>query len=921
MLGELKKILRQKVKKIQPRELSRQENGRFAFSQAVGSIIDDQRIEFLSQLRIENGSDFTNSAYEGTCNWIFEHKEYVSWLKEDHCPLLWLSGTAGTGKSTLVKHISQELTQMCLGSNVITASYFFCHSSDISSRSASGLFRSLLFQLLSQIPSVMSDHVPLFHQKWESYSGFGRSREQWLAKNFEDLLGRSISKISNTHELRIIIDGLDECWGEEAVRVLAFFSSIHSEALENAVRLCVSARPHASIEPFCHPKHRKIFLAKENCKDIQRFTQMKLEGQPRLSVRKPYILKSLVKRASGMFLWVSLVLDLLAHENGTGEISEKTLRAIPTSLDAIYCTILDRLTENTRDSGGLARKILTWLTFANRPLSLQELQEALQVDALLHYASSTVPKSLVINGSFSASNPDKTAVITELCWGFVETREYQRLGNTSDSMADGETSDLVLHLVHESAREYLKNRNSKETSSEVAWKDVPSESPDMYIANVCLHCLWFHAETSPPAQSVIQQRPKYLLLHYATMYWPEHAKLADQQSSSHQTLLRHLRWPSTKVISCWSRLYQKMPRHSAISPNGGWKVEHAAAAFGLYNLALAIHGAAGFSNATWDVGDATGRTPLSWAAERGHLSIVRLILQKGARMNTRDNRHGLSPLHWAASKGHRTVVEVLLEAGADVDDYMGGSTPLAIAVARGHQTVVKTLLERGADPNLIDKHYGQVPLHISAARGKAIVVSHLLAHGANPNILDCFSKRTPLYYATSRSHQEIVRLLLDYGAGTPCTELDSFDGSPTTWVDRVIYALLRAPRNLPLRCPRSSDTALGPDTSPSYKGSESASGTSKETQRTSRKRGHDGQTSSGGNENGGSGNDPNKHPALNLAPPSVGGPNLKLACPYFKYDPGRYSAQKTCRGPDGWPDVRRLKYELLPKLYGALSLI
>ena len=183
----------------------------------------------------------------------------------------------------------------------------------------------------------------------------------------------------------------------------------------------------------------------------------------------------------------------------------------------------------------------------------------------------------------------------------------------------------------------------------------------------------------------------------------------------------------------------------------------------------------------------------------------------------------------------------------------------------------------------------------------------------NPNILDRFSKRAPLYYATVRSHQEIIRLLLDHGAGVPCSELETLTGGLTTWVDRVIYALLRAPGNLRSCCPRSSDAASGSNASPSRRGSEEISGAAKQSQKTPQKRGRDGQASAGGNENGGSGDDPNKHPALDLDPPSsVGRPRLRLACPYFKYDPGTYSAQKTCRRPEGWPDVRRLKYEPLP---------
>jgi len=78
------------------------------------------------------------------------------------------------------------------------------------------------------------------------------------------------------------------------------------------------------------------------------------------------------------------------------------------------------------------------------------------------------------------------------------------------------------------------------------------------------------------------------------------------------------------------------------------------------------------------------------------------------------------------------------------------------------------------------------------------------------------------------------------------------------------------------------------------------------------KRRRDDRASTGGNRNDGSGDDPNKHPALGPTPlSSVTGPRLRLACPYFKYDPARYSAQKTCRGPGGWPDAHRLKYDQL----------
>eukprot|EP01032_Pedospumella_encystans_P009143 gene9143-10790_t len=57
-------------------------------------------------------------------------------------------------------------------------------------------------------------------------------------------------------------------------------------------------------------------------------------------------------------------------------------------------------------------------------------------------------------------------------------------------------------------------------------------------------------------------------------------------------------------------------------------------------------------------------TALLQACYKGHLEIVKLLVENGADMNVQE-KDGYTPLHWAAYKGHVEVVDYLLSQGAD----------------------------------------------------------------------------------------------------------------------------------------------------------------------------------------------------------------------------------------------------------------
>ncbi|KAJ9659039.1 hypothetical protein H2198_003328 [Neophaeococcomyces mojaviensis] len=157
--------------------------------------------------------------------------------------------------------------------------------------------------------------------------------------------------------------------------------------------------------------------------------------------------------------------------------------------------------------------------------------------------------------------------------------------------------------------------------------------------------------------------------------------------------------------------------------------------------------------------DADGKTPLTWAAEKGHEAVVKLLVENGADLEAKDKKHGRTPLLWAAEKGHEAVVKLLLEKGVELEPKDNfGRTPLSWAAGNGHEAVVKLLLEKGVELESKD-NFGQTPLSWAAGNGHEAVVKLLVEKGANIESKDKEYGRTPLLWAAENGHEGVVRLI------------------------------------------------------------------------------------------------------------------------------------------------------------------
>ena len=124
-----------------------------------------------------------------------------------------------------------------------------------------------------------------------------------------------------------------------------------------------------------------------------------------------------------------------------------------------------------------------------------------------------------------------------------------------------------------------------------------------------------------------------------------------------------------------------------------------------------------------------GRTPLLWAADKGHERIVELLLErKDINPHTADSKYGRTPLVWAAAGGHSGIVKLLLERegiNPNTVRTQPGGTPLWWAAKGGHEGVVNMLLGREKLDLDIPGPSGQTALEVAASRGHVGVVKLL----------------------------------------------------------------------------------------------------------------------------------------------------------------------------------------------------
>lgn len=203
-----------------------------------------------------------------------------------------------------------------------------------------------------------------------------------------------------------------------------------------------------------------------------------------------------------------------------------------------------------------------------------------------------------------------------------------------------------------------------------------------------------------------------------------------------------------------------------------------------------------------------GRTPFLEAAANGHVEIVEELFKNNADPNHRD-QNGYSPLTWAVLKGHDPVTRALLsinEVSPNLADE-NGQQPLCWASKKGNITAVRLLIDHKNKAEIEHKdRHGRTALCWASMTGQLEVVKTLAEKGANPFSRDK-SERTPLIWAAIRGHLEIVKYLCAEVAHRDTSQIDASDIESRTalfWAvrdnhEQIVEVLLRYGPDIKIR--------------------------------------------------------------------------------------------------------------------------
>ena len=652
--------------------------------------------------------------------------------------------------------VIQDIEAVSKAGNASMAYFYF----DFRNAGKQGL-QDLVRSLLTQLSAHSAARCDILSNL---YSARDKGKNQPSDNDLTECLKQMLA-LPDQLPTYLIIDALDESSNSPGIpspreKVLQLVKELAELCLPN-LRICVTSRPEIDIRNVLEPlTSRRVSLHDQSGQkeDIADYVRSVVYSESEQIMRrwrtedKELVIKSLSERADGMyadrftlvifvqnlhrFRWVFCQLEVL--RDCLPPSVRRTLDELPESLDETYERILKEIKKPNREH---ARRLLSCLVAAVRPLQVEELADVLAVD---YDDEEGIP---ILNPNWRWEDQEQ-ALLTS-CSSLIAVVE-----------SDG---SRVVQFSHFSVREFLTSDRLATSSVDVLRYHIALEPAHTILGQACMSAFLRRMEPNDDKSSC-------QLAGYAARHWVTHARY-ENVSSYLRKAMEYLFDPDKPYFSAWRDLHEIDIYTAAGSTFHQFTLLSKSDAVPLYYAALC-----GFRDLVEHLilkypehVNASGGyyvTPLVAALAGEHFQTARILYDNGANPNVRGHVES-TPLHSAAWYGQLQMIKVLLGYKADVDARTeDGLTPLHfISGLPGNRvfpqllgSVARVLLEHGADVNACDNR-NSTPLHQAVRTKRVEVVRVLLEHGASVDAEDG-EGRTPFQVTMD---PDIIKLLSEHG--------------------------------------------------------------------------------------------------------------------------------------------------------------
>ncbi|KAK7425214.1 hypothetical protein QQX98_000129 [Neonectria punicea] len=666
--------------------------GQNRIEQAIGSLVDSEQLKQRERV-IQWLGPGTDTEHEDLCKrrdsqsaeWILDRTEFASWLSSGGSSFLWLNGILG----------------------------------------------SLIGQLLRQAsnPDILMGPITKLYEKHQRTS---------TRPSLEDLQDIFMGLSQYFGRLFLVFDGLDEV--PDRWSILEFLENLSQT--DGDFKVLVASRAEMDLENAFSFYCTVTVTPGDIRPDIERFVRKQLGRRRFRGSEVEEVVRELVARADGMFLWVVCQVDHLFHVRTA--ITPKLLQSLPRNLERTFEQTFLKLDSEDRV---LAKRILQFVMLSSTPLDLSELVEGIAI------SSKTASLDDVRRNKLVNQND-----VFEICGSLI--RESQSTGK--------------IELAHYSVYLFLKSLQVEGNRENVLYLHEADGNMELLLAcarylnmeDVCTTGLPVEVEESLEDDDTYFNPEMFAntpFLEHAASNWSVYVSRLEETrlKVAWDSILLTFFQPGAGHFDFWAKTARyihgqhKYPRE--MTPL------HATAVHGLSGLAKLLMEDASLQTAPWKPLWATtgSRTPLHLAIENGQDKMIEIFMISHYSQST--DEQGRTPLHVALESANELAVTQLVSAGANVNlREKDGRTPIFIAIENTWEDLA-SLLSKMADPE-ITMPDGRGLLHLVAQTGSTVWTSSLIA--CHDGLINAEDQRgwTPLLYAVDGGLGGVVKKLLSKGA-------------------------------------------------------------------------------------------------------------------------------------------------------------